>query len=148
MLPNINFHNVTYDCYVQFDELQRGSFLYDQVRACPVGYQPLDAKMIRWASKYLQSPTSRFDFRLFVLGHGETIEDRADMIPIYTATYSRQRKRLDGSAVQAADSEDDSHVARVKCRFARLVERTIDEDFARCVLNNGCWRCKEQARPG
>lgn len=146
MLPNIPFHTVTYDCYVQFDELHRGSFLYDQVRACPVGYQPLDAKMIRWASRYLQSPTSRFDFRLFVLGHGEIVADRVDMVPIYTATYSRNRKQHDSTATQAADSEDDSHVARVKSRIARLVKRTIDEDFARCLLNNGCSRCTQQVR--
>lgn len=143
MLPNIPFHTVIYDCYVQFDELHRGTFLYDRVRACPVGYQPLDAKMIRWASKWLQSPASRFDFRLFVLRHGETIADREDMVPIYTATYARQRKHFGETATHDANLEDQWDV-KGDWRIARLVERTIDEDFARCVFNNRCSRCKGQ----
>lgn len=149
MLPNLHFDNVTYDCYVQYADLQQGSFLYDCVRPCPGGYPSLDRKMIRWASKYLQDLESRFTLRLFVLGHGEVVGERGNMMPIYTATYGRQRRRGRGSSMKLApNGEEESDGDTAVSVEAQLVERTIDEDFARCVLNKGCSRCKGTARRG
>lgn len=142
MLPNLHFDTVTYDAYVQFTDLQDGSFLYDRIRPCPAGYPALDKKMVKWASKSLQNPDSRFTLRLFALGHGEAVGDRADMVPIYMATYGRQTRPRGSGRADGADPDDGSDGEMVDARNARLVDRIIDEDFARCILNKGCVRCR------
>jgi hypothetical protein len=142
MLPNLHFDTVTYDCYVQFTDLQAGSFLYDRIRPCPAGYPALDKKMAKWASKSLQNSDSPFTLRLFVLGHGEPVGDRADMVPIYKATYGRKTRPRGSTRADAVDPDEGSDGDMLDPRNARLVDRTIDEDFARCILNNGCGRCK------
>jgi hypothetical protein len=58
-------------------------------------------------------------FRLFVLRHDGAFADRADMQPIYSTTCA-----VDASGTPV------------------VIKRDYDEDFAGCVVNGGCRRCR------
>jgi hypothetical protein len=87
----------------------------------PAVYERLSEMIDRLTPKIIEGKDSRFIFRLFILHHGEQTMDRDEMTPIYSSTT-----RL------APDNPKRSVVIR----------RDYDEDFAGCIVNGGCRRCR------
>jgi hypothetical protein len=116
---------VTLDTYVQLPAHTPGPFFLgeaDATDSIPPGYEDLSRMIDRVTPHVLRGTESQFVFRLFFLQHGSTIVDRAEMKPIYSSTT-----RL---------SRDDPAKA-----FA--ISRFYDEDFAMCIKNGRCGRCRE-----
>lgn len=85
--------------------------------ALPSGYTLLSREIENIAKDLLKDERARFVFRLFILGHGDEDQEREDMVPIYSTTC----------AVQGTSPST---------RTALVLQRTIDEDFAKCPLNH------------
>lgn len=112
-------------CYIQLPENSAGALFLqedDIEGTVPPAYQSLSEKIERLTPKILGGQNARFIFRLFILHHGGRIIDREAMTPVYSSTT-----RL------APDDPERSIV----------IKRDYDEDFAGCIVNGGCRRCRD-----
>jgi hypothetical protein len=121
--PQQQFGTIHLDCYAELSDDGLGSFSYDAEGVLPVGYTATFQKIEDASLVYLKDGHSRFTFRLFILGHGDKEQDRADMVPIYSVTCG----------MQGTDPAT---------RRTMVYQRSIDEDFAKCRMNGGCRRCR------
>jgi hypothetical protein len=117
------YKSIVINCYRQLPAPPGFRCFYDPASpdAFPPGYQALSDKTESIAKKHLSSDGT-LTYRLFILNHGGTFEDRADMKPVYRTTLG-----ISGGGVNEG---------KVAVR-----ERMVDEDFARCLVNGGCGRC-------
>jgi hypothetical protein len=112
------------DCYVRLSDYSLNLFFHAANAAedeSPPGYQQLSERIEQFARSVLCNSRSRITFRLFILGPGDIGKDRADMVPIYNTTcgFNPAKKQ------------------------ATVVQRFIDEDYAKCRMNGGCKRCSD-----
>lgn len=119
------FETINIDCYVRLAGINAGCFFYESAYVLPDAYTAIFKHVEDASIKYLKDGRSRFVFRLFVVGHGDKEQDRADMVPIYSATCG----------MQGMDPAK---------RKTVVFQRFIDEDFASCRVNKGCKRCRSQ----
>lgn len=95
----------------------------------PPAYEELSDLVESTAIASLLDAKSTLVLRLFIVGHGDVWQDRSDMIPLYSSTVG----------ITAATI----HTKKPK---VLVIKRDFDEDFARCVVNNGCGRCRKSAQ--
>jgi hypothetical protein len=111
-------------CYIQLPEHSAGAFFSqaeDWQGIIPPGYEALSEMIDRHTPEMLSGEDARFVFRLFILHHGDRMIDRDEMTPIYSSTT-----RLD----------------RTDPKRSVVIKRDFDEDFAGCIVNGGCRRCR------
>jgi hypothetical protein len=125
MIPRAaqQFEHLSLYCYFRLSEIRSGAFFYQSDDGIPSGYTTLSREIEDAVKKLLKDGRARFVFRLFITGHGDEEQDRADMVPIYSTTC----------AVQGTDPAT---------RTVMVFQRTIDEDFVKCPMNHGCKRCR------
>lgn len=125
IIPNTDgkFQTIHLDCYAEFSGHDQEAFFYESEDTLPSAYTAMFRGIGDASLEYLKDGRSRFTFRLFVLGHGDKEQDRADMFPIYSVTCGMQGT--------------DPATPRTM-----VYQRSIDEDFAKCRINAGCKRCR------
>lgn len=123
MIPRGAYNSMTLDCYVRLSDYSRTFFFYAVDTMLPPGYQELSERIEGIAQSILVNSSSRVTVRLFILGPDDAGKDRADMVPIHSTTCGYN------------PGKDQSTV----------VQRFIDEDYAKCQMNGGCRRCRDLA---
>ncbi|KAJ9092557.1 hypothetical protein QFC21_006788 [Naganishia friedmannii] len=123
-LPELaKFQTVSIDCYVRLPETTAGYFFYGTDGDSPPGYRKLSDLAETTAIASLVDSKSILTMRFFIVGHGNVWQDKADVVPLYVTTCG----------VDVVPTG----------RRAVVIKRDFDENFARCVVNNGCARCRQ-----
>lgn len=122
---NLLYQSIELCSYVQLPEVTAGQYFWATGNATtllPVGYENLSDMVESLAVDKLKNAHSRVTFRLFFLQHGTLSFDRESMEPIFQTTCGLRQGKFPPTAM--------------------VFDRDIDEDFAMCVANNDCGRCR------
>lgn len=126
ILPtDAKFESIVIDYFIQLFHVEAGPLFATGPDDYPPGYKRLSTIVDRIAEQHLdkKSPNSRVTFRFFVIRHTEW-QFRSEMKPVYQTVV---------------EFEAGSH----RKRTLNVLERTVDHDFAMCVVNSGCSRCRQ-----